>query len=205
MPPPGARAHSGAGGRASPGRVPRAGEARFAGKSPPMSDHFRSGSTTEVQLSPRNVRSWGQSGSRFRATGCPFVAKLGHSSVVSAAWISPSVVVSLLIEGERSWNGDWPLFLLPTWSATPALWVRMRRERFGVSPSCANKSLSPSSLSITAAASGHALLSPRPSEPTAFPRAGRGRARPSRVPGRYTRQNRSRRLPPAPGHCRTGT
>jgi len=36
------------------------------------------------------------------------LAKLGHSSAVSATWISPSAVVSLLIEGERSRNGDWP-------------------------------------------------------------------------------------------------
>ncbi len=88
--------------------------------------------TTEVQRGPRNVRFWGQSRRQFWAAPCLLVAKLGNSSVVSAAWISPSVVVSLLIEGERSWNGDWPLFLLPTWSAIPALWVRTRRGRFGV-------------------------------------------------------------------------
>ncbi len=37
--------------------------------------NFRCGSKAEVQREPRNVRSWGSSGSRFRATGCLLVAK----------------------------------------------------------------------------------------------------------------------------------
>ncbi len=35
---------------------------------------FRCGSTTEVQREPQNVACWGQSGSRFRAAGCLFLA-----------------------------------------------------------------------------------------------------------------------------------
>ncbi len=34
----------------------------------------RLGSRTEVQREPRNVRSWGSSGSRFRTAGCLLVA-----------------------------------------------------------------------------------------------------------------------------------
>ncbi len=40
--------------------------------------HVRSGSKPEVQRGPRNVRSWGQSGSRFRAAGGPFIARSRH-------------------------------------------------------------------------------------------------------------------------------
>ncbi len=40
---------------------------------------FRCGSRTEVQRGPRNVRSWGHSGSRFRTAGGLLVAKSGHS------------------------------------------------------------------------------------------------------------------------------
>ncbi len=36
------------------------------------------GSNAEVQREPRNVRSWGSSGHRFRATGCLLLATSGH-------------------------------------------------------------------------------------------------------------------------------
>ncbi len=36
------------------------------------------GSKPEVQRGPRNVRCWGSSGSRFRATGCLLIATSGH-------------------------------------------------------------------------------------------------------------------------------
>ncbi len=38
------------------------------------------GSKAEVQRGPRNVRSWGQSGSRFRAAGCLLLARSGLSA-----------------------------------------------------------------------------------------------------------------------------
>jgi phage terminase small subunit len=49
-----------------------------------------------------NVCSWGQSGPHFRATPCLLVARFGHSSAFSSAWIFLIVVVSLLAEGERA-------------------------------------------------------------------------------------------------------
>ena len=53
----------------------------------------------------------------------------GNADAISTAWILPSLLVSLLIEGERAWNAGLPPFLLLTWSAIPALWVRTRRGR----------------------------------------------------------------------------
>ncbi len=43
---------------------------------------------------------------------CPLIARSGHSTVIPAAWILRSLVVSLLGEGERAWNADLPPFLL---------------------------------------------------------------------------------------------
>ncbi len=45
----------------------------------------RVGSKPEVQRGPRNVRYWGQSGSRFRATVCLFIAKALNRSAI-ACW-----------------------------------------------------------------------------------------------------------------------
>ncbi len=46
--------------------------------------HVSCGSTTEVQREPQNVALWGQSGSRFRATGCLLVAKRRHANTLGA-------------------------------------------------------------------------------------------------------------------------
>jgi hypothetical protein len=59
---------------------------------------FRSGSNPEVQREPQNVGSWGQSRHRFRAAGGLFIAKPGHSSVVSAAWIFGLPTASLPVK-----------------------------------------------------------------------------------------------------------
>jgi len=52
----------------------------------------------------RDVCCWGISGSRFWAAGLPILARLGHSSAFSSAWISLVVVVSLRAERECAWN-----------------------------------------------------------------------------------------------------
>jgi len=46
---------------------------------------FRCGSQAEVQRGPRNVRCWGESGSRFRATGGLLLAISGH-------WLKPKTI-----------------------------------------------------------------------------------------------------------------
>ena len=41
----------------------------------------------------------------------PFIAKRRHADAISTAWILPSFLVSLLIEGAIAWNADWQPFL----------------------------------------------------------------------------------------------
>ncbi len=56
----------------------------------PCSTNVRVGSKTEVQRGSRNVRSWGKSGSRFRAAGSLLLAKSGSWTRSSAGSISTS-------------------------------------------------------------------------------------------------------------------
>ncbi len=77
------------------------------------------GSQAEVQRKPRNVRSWGSSGSRFRATGGLFVAKKRHTAPIFRSWIHWTPAATLR-SCPSAPNAGSPLSSPPTWSANGA-------------------------------------------------------------------------------------
>ncbi len=76
----------------------------------------RCGSKPEVQRGPRNVGSWGQSGSRFRAAACLLVATSGPNAPVAGH--------GLLVQTADRW-------LTPSWWSWRTRWVNRNGTVFG--------------------------------------------------------------------------